>query len=147
MFIDVGTVMAHLRQGNNDIRIITGLLAGSSLPFIIFPALNYFFPEDSHREKKVLTGTLPYIFIILLDILIFLIIKSDRAVLFWPFFIIIATGLILTYINLNSVFILLVFKFIGIIRINIFHTIILSGIISFLEMLAVYLIYKKFGIK
>jgi len=139
--------MAHLRPGNNDTRIITGMIAGSSLAFLVFPALNYFFPHDVQGEKRVLTGSLPYIFIILMGISIFFIIKSNMAFLFWPFFIIIGAGLILTYINLNSIFILLLFKFLSFFRINIFHTIILSGIMSFLEMLCVYLLYKKFGIK
>ena len=71
MFIDVGTVMAGLRHGSNDIRLITGILAGMSLPFLLFPAINRLLPYNSGEEKKIIDGIKPLAGIILANCLIF----------------------------------------------------------------------------
>jgi uncharacterized membrane protein len=144
MFLDVGTVMLGLRHGMNDLRIITGLLAGMSIPFAVFPAINKL---TGGEEKKVLDGIIPFIFLIIVNGLIFFIIKSGKAFLFWPFFLIIAAGFILIYINLNSILILFFMRLIGLNRNSFYKVIILSFILTFLEILPVYCLYKYLGIK
>ena len=147
MFIDVGTVMAGLRHGSNDIRLITGLLAGMSLPFVLFPAINRLLSYNSGGEKKIIDGIKPFAGLILLNLLIFFLIKSGEGFLFWPSFILIAAGFILIYVNLNSILILFFLRLTGHNTEAMLKVIIFSFILSFFEILPVYWFYKFFGIK
>jgi len=146
MFLDVFSVILGLRDGSNDIRMLTGLFAGASLPFVVFPIFNRFFPHNS-TEERVING-IPFLLIIVLDLIVFFIIKTGSLFLFWPLFFIIVSGLVLIYINVNAIFLFLFFQIVifnrlsSIIKLNIW-----AFIASFLELLAVYFLYKTLGIK
>jgi uncharacterized membrane protein len=147
MFIDVGTAVAGLRHGSNDIRLITGLLAGMSLPFVLFPAINRLLTYNSGEDRQIIDGIKPFICLILSNWLIFLLIKSGKDFLFWPFFLLIAAGFILIYVNLNSILILFFLRLTGHNTGAMLKVIIFSFILSFFELLPVYWFYKFLGIK
>ncbi len=136
MFIDVGTAFFELRTGTNDIRIITGLLAGFSVAFLVFPILNrlLFEPPD---DVRVLDSLTQYLYVLGINLFAFLLIKTEWSILFYVFFTIISTGLILLYINLNSIVLLLLLRLIKI-KMKTFYIILIAIIMSFIEKLAIY---------
>lgn len=148
MFLDVFSVLFKLREGSNETRILTGLLAGSALPFVIFPLLNRLIPGDG-IEKRSVKDVYSYLFVIFLSLVTFFLIHVHSLYfLFWIFFILIATGLVLIYVNLNAVFILLFFRLTGFCRdLSMGHINFLSLVISFVEIFVVYALYKFLGVK
>ncbi len=147
MFIDAGTAMAGLRHGENDIRLITGLMAGMSLPFVVFPAINRLLSYNSGEDKKIIDGLKAFAGLILLNCLIFFLFKSGKDFLFWPFFLLTGTGFVLLYLNLNSILILFFLRLTGHYTEAIFKVTVVSFILSFFEILPVYWLYKFLGIK
>jgi uncharacterized membrane protein len=147
MLIDVGTVILGLRHGANDIRIITGLLAGMSLPFVVFPEINRLFSDSGGEEKRVIDGIIPFLVIIIFNLCIFFVIKTGRGFLFWPFFLVVASGFILLYVNFNTIFLLFFLRIIGRKSRAFYKIVIISSILSFFEILPVYCLYKALGIK
>ncbi|MEQ8169480.1 MAG: DUF2085 domain-containing protein [Candidatus Eremiobacterota bacterium] len=147
IFIDVGSVIAGFRHGANDIRLITGLMAGMSLPFLVFPAINRLLSYNSGEDKKIINGLKPFAGLILLNCLIFFLFKSGKDFLFWPFFLLTGAGFILLYLNLNSILILFFLRLIGHSTKAMLKVIFVSFILSFFELLPVYWLYKFLGIK
>ncbi len=147
MFIDVGTVMAGLRHGANNIRLITGLMAGMSLPFVVFPGINRLLSYNQGEKKNIIDGIKPLVCLILVNLVIFFLIISGRDFLFWPFFLLTGTGFILLYLNLNSILILFFLRLTGHYTEDMVKVTVVSFILSFFEILPVYWLYKFLGIK
>ncbi|MEQ8189301.1 MAG: DUF2085 domain-containing protein [Candidatus Eremiobacterota bacterium] len=147
MFIDVGTVMAGLRHGANNIRLFTGLMAGMSLPFVVFPAINRLLSYNSGEKKNIIDGIKPLVCLILVNLVMFFLIISGRDFLFWPFFLLTGAGFILIYLNLNSILILFFLRLTGHYTEAMLKITVVSFILSFFEILPVYCLYKFLGIK
>ena len=145
MFFDVGSVMTGLRHGANDIRIITGLLAGSSFVFLIIPILNRLLGE-SKDERRVMPDMKTYLFVTAINIIPYMLIKTEWSFLFYPFSVIIGTGLILDYINLNSIGLLLFLRLFKIYRLNIIIVITAALCLSFIEKIVTYKLFIMFHI-
>jgi len=147
MFIDVGTAMAGLRHGANNIRLFTGLMAGMSLPFVVFPAINRLLSYNPGAKKNIIDGIKPLVCLILVNLVMFFLIISGRNFLFWPFFLLTGAGFILLYLNLNSILILFFLRLTGHYTEAILKITVVSFILSFFEILPVYWLYKFLGIK
>ena len=141
------SVIFNFRHGSNDMRLITGLFAGSMLPFLVFPLFNRLLHSEP-KDEKIMDSIFPLLFIIIADIIIFSIIRTGCSFLFWPYFIVCAAGNILVYLNLNALFLLFFFNITGYYRsLNIHVVNFYAFIFSFMELYAVYLLYKFLGIK
>ncbi|HPZ09026.1 MAG TPA: DUF2085 domain-containing protein [Candidatus Eremiobacteraeota bacterium] len=147
IFFDVASVILGFRHGANDIRVITGLFAGMALPFLVVPWINRLLLASSGKKERSIDGILAYFMVVILNLLAFLMFTSGQSFLFWPFFIIIASGLILLYVNLNTIFLLFFFRLVGCNKPVLAKIISLSCILFLLEMIPVYVFYKISGIK
>lgn len=142
MFLDVGTVLFGLREGANDIRMITGFLAGASFTFLTVPIINRLMGKS--RDERRVDGVKPYLYILSINLLAFLLIKTGWAILFWPFFIIIGSGLILDYINLNSIFLMLFLRIFRVYKSNVYTVILIAVVLTFIEKFALYKAFEIF---
>ncbi len=146
MFLDVGSLMLGLREGSNDIRIVTGFLAGSSFTFLVIPGLNRLLGK-SKDTRRVIDGLKPYLYLMFLTLPVLILMKTGWSLFFWPFFIIIGTGLILDYINLNSIALMLFLRIFRIYKSDVYFIILMAVIMSFIEKLVVYRLFKVFNLK
>lgn len=139
MFVDVGTAFFELRTGSNDIRVITGLLAGFSFTFLAIPLVNRL-SFDRIDNNRVLDGIKQYLYVLAIIIVTFMLMRSGLAFLFWPFFIVISINLILLYINVNSILILLFLRLLKV-KLRTCYVIVIAFIMSFIEKFTLYKVF------
>jgi len=107
LVLDGGTSYLHIRETNNQIRLLTGLLAGSGASILIGPcvfSLLYRYSSDEifTKNKRVF-----FIWIIMI-ILLFFIIRTEYGPLYYILTICITSGIITMFVMVNSVLLYLV---------------------------------------
>ncbi len=109
MGIDVGTAILELRQGNNYIRLFIGLFVGSSLISFLYPISNYILWEkqdDSSFLSNFIDLGLLSGFLLIFYVLIIL----NAGLLYWFLALFSILGIIALYLNVNTIFLIMIFK-------------------------------------
>lgn len=112
MGLDGVTSYGGFRTTTNEIRLITGALAGTALPLVLVPMFNYQAWKDGSSERviKDVWQFLIYLGSILLTILLF---QWRPAWLFWPMYIITGASIIFAFVYVNMILVLLLPWFAG----------------------------------
>jgi len=107
LVIDGGTSYLHLRDTTNEIRLITGLLAGGGTGILILPCISELLYKYTSREPY--TGNFNYFLLwILFIILLFFIIKSEEPYLYYPVVFSTMSGVMLLFTIINGAFLCLI---------------------------------------
>lgn len=107
LVFDGGTSYLHIRETNNQIRLFTGLLAGSGASILIVPCVfdllyKYSSEEIFTKNKKVF-----FIWIIII-ILLFLIIRTEYGPLYYILTALVTAGMLTIITMVNSVLLYLI---------------------------------------
>jgi uncharacterized membrane protein len=107
LVIDGGTSYLHLRSTTNEIRLITGLLAGAGTGILIIPCISELLYKYTCPESY--TGKIQYFFLwILFIIVLFFIIKSENPRLYYPVIFCTMSGIIAMFTIINAAFLCLI---------------------------------------
>lgn len=82
MFVDLLTVLFNIRETSNDVRLLTGILFGSSLALFIYPAFVSFFLQRKETHTGMHSISM-YIIYLALNVLAFCLIKLNWVVIFY----------------------------------------------------------------
>jgi uncharacterized membrane protein len=107
MGLDGVSSYAGWRTTTNDIRLITGLLAGFAIPPIVFGMLNYQLWRDS-GEGRVLGSTLHQALLLVAIPLTFVILRFPIGALWWLYSTIVVAGVLTAFTSVNLVLVTLV---------------------------------------
>lgn len=107
MGLDGLTSYGGFRTTTNEIRLITGVLAGSALPLVLVPMFNYQAWKDGSNERviKDFWHFLAYLCVMLATILIF---QFRPAWLFWPAYFITGASIAFAFVYVNMILVLLI---------------------------------------
>ena len=106
LVFDGGTSYLHLRETTNEIRLITGLLAGSGAALLIIPCV--FELLFKHASREVFTKNLPFFLLwIFLLIIVFFVINTGYYPLYYILTFMISTGIVTMVSMVNAVMLVL----------------------------------------
>ncbi len=107
LVLDGGTSYLHIRETNNQIRLLTGLLAGAGASILIAPCVFSLLYRYSSEEVFTKNKSSFLIWIIMI-ILLFFIIRTEYGPLYYILTMFITSGIITMFIMVNSVLLYLV---------------------------------------
>ena len=107
MAIDGFTSYSGFRTTTNEIRLISGILAGSALPLGLVPIFNYQVWKES-SENRVMNGIPHFILLLIVITATFLIFQIRPGFLFWPMAILAAFTVVFIFVYINLILVTLV---------------------------------------
>lgn len=107
MAVDGLTSYSGLRTTTNEIRLLTGLLAGSTLPFILVPVFNYQVWRKSSGDRIVKTFLQFAIFLAMIA-LIFLGFQLRPAFLSFPASFLSIAAILLVFVYINTILVTII---------------------------------------
>ncbi|HPZ06781.1 MAG TPA: DUF2085 domain-containing protein [Candidatus Eremiobacteraeota bacterium] len=107
LVIDGGTSYLHIRETNNHIRLLTGLLAGSGACILIIPCVFDLLYKYTSPEKFI--GKLNHFLIwIVMIIILYFVIITEYYLLYYPLSFLITIGILTLILTVNAVIIFLI---------------------------------------
>lgn len=112
MGLDGLTSYSGFRSTSNEIRLITGALAGTALPLVLVPMFNYQAWKEGSNDPviKDVWHFLAYLGAVLVTVLMF---QYRPNWLFWPMFIVTGFSIAFAFIYVNMILVMLVPWFAG----------------------------------
>ncbi len=112
MGLDGLTSYGGFRTTTNEIRLITGALAGTALPMVLVPMFNYQAWKEGSDERviKDVWHWLAYLSTILITVLLF---QFRPDWLFWPMFIVTGFSVAFAFVYVNMILVMLLPWFAG----------------------------------
>jgi len=107
LVLDGGTSYLHIRETNNQIRLLTGLLAGAGASILIAPCVFSLLYRYSSEEIFTKNKRVFFIWIIMI-ISLFFIIKTEYGHLYYMITMCVVSGIITMFVMVNSVLLYLV---------------------------------------
>ncbi len=106
MGLDGVSSYAGWRPTSNELRLITGLLAGSALPLILVPMFNFQAWKDA-SEERIIKGWADFGLYCLVIVTAFLAFQWRPDWLYWPFYLINGFAIILAFVYTNAILVVL----------------------------------------
>ncbi len=106
MGLDGLTSYGGFRTTTNEIRLITGALAGTALPMVLVPMFNYQAWKEGSEERVIKDGWhfAAYMCSALLTVLLF---QFRPGWLFWPMFVITGFSVAFAFVYVNMILVML----------------------------------------
>ena len=106
MGLDGVSSYAAWRPTTNELRLITGLLAGSALPLVLVPMFNYQAWKNA-SEDRIIKGWADFGLYLLVIVATFLAFQYRPDWLFWPVYLLSGLAIILAFVYTNAILVLL----------------------------------------
>lgn len=106
MGLDGVTSYLGWRPTTNEIRLITGLLAGSALPLILLPMFNYQAWKDA-SEERIIKGWADFGLYALVIVVAWLAFQFRPVWLFWPAYLLDGAAIVVAFVVTNMVLVML----------------------------------------
>jgi len=107
MALDGFSSYGGFRTTTNDIRLITGLLAGSAIALVVVPLFNYQAWKNGVNERTI-KGPRELLIYAATTLAVFLFLQYRPGWLFWPMFILTGGAIIFAFVYVNMILVMLV---------------------------------------
>jgi uncharacterized membrane protein len=106
MGIDGVSSYAGWRPTSNELRLITGLLAGSALPLVLLPMFNYQAWKNA-SEERIIKGWADFGLYLLVIVAAWAAFQYRPEWLFWPFYFLNGAAIVLAFVITNMILVML----------------------------------------
>ncbi len=107
MGIDGVTSYGGFRPTTNELRLITGLMAGSALPMVLVPIFNYQAWKES-SEQRIIKGWRDFLLYLGVIGAVLVFFQYRPVWLFWPLYLINGLAVIFAFVYVNMILVMLV---------------------------------------